>query len=259
MDVNNTTNIGKVKLIMLKGEAGNSIASIEKTSTTDTHEIYTITFTDGTTQQIAIAKGNGIVSIEKTATVGLVDTYTITFTDDSTTTFDIINGQSYTVPTDGVLYYDGSTLPEGFVEVPAPSGSGQYAEIDDTTPSVSKTYSSQKIESLLSYSATEHIVGTWIDGKDIYEVSYERTTAMSSGDTVISDLMDNCEKVIELRIYLHQIYNGTEVWTVLPIDDTNGVAYSFGDDIRINLSSTYASNRANAGCIVVVKYTKSSL
>ena len=127
MDVNNTTNIGKVKIIMLKGEAGNSIASIEKTSTTDTHEIYTITLTDGTTQQIAIARGNGIVSIEKTATVGLVDTYTITFTDDTTTTFDVINGQSYTVPQDGVIYFGGSTTPEGYEETTAPQ---PFADIE---------------------------------------------------------------------------------------------------------------------------------
>ena len=36
--------------------------------------------------------GNGISSIEKTSTEGLVDTYTITFTDGSTTTFTVTNG-----------------------------------------------------------------------------------------------------------------------------------------------------------------------
>lgn len=39
------------------------------------------------------ATGNGILSIQKTATVGLVDMYTITFTDGTTTTFDVTNGE----------------------------------------------------------------------------------------------------------------------------------------------------------------------
>lgn len=37
--------------------------------------------------------GRGIVSIEKTATAGLVDIYTITYTDGTTSTFDVTNGR----------------------------------------------------------------------------------------------------------------------------------------------------------------------
>lgn len=132
MDVKNTTNIGTVKIIMLKGEAGNSIASIEKTSSTEGSEIYTITLTDGSTTTIEVERGRGIASIEKTATVGLVDTYTITFTDETTTTFDVINGQSYTVPTDGIIYYDGATVPEGYDVTSAPAGGGIFTDVTGT-------------------------------------------------------------------------------------------------------------------------------
>ena len=120
MDTRNTTNIGTVKVLMLKGETGNSIATIEKTATTATEDTYTITLTDGSTQTFSVAVGTGITSIEKTATVDLVDTYTITFADGTTTTFDVTNGQSYTVPTDGVIYFDGETLPEGYEETDPP-------------------------------------------------------------------------------------------------------------------------------------------
>ena len=41
--------------------------------------------------------GNGIVSITKTSTVGLVDTYTITYTDSDPTTFTVTNGQDATL------------------------------------------------------------------------------------------------------------------------------------------------------------------
>lgn len=92
MDVNNTTNIGTVKIVMLKGEAGNSIASIEKTATVGAVDTYTLTLTDGSTTSFEVTNGSDIETIEKTATVGLVDTYTITLTDGSTTTFEVTNG-----------------------------------------------------------------------------------------------------------------------------------------------------------------------
>lgn len=41
--------------------------------------------------------GNGIVSITKTSTVGLVDTYTITYTESEPTTFTVTNGQDATL------------------------------------------------------------------------------------------------------------------------------------------------------------------
>lgn len=47
--------------------------------------------------------GNGIESIEKTSTQGLVDTYTIQYTDGNSTTFDVTNGETLTLnATDGL-------------------------------------------------------------------------------------------------------------------------------------------------------------
>lgn len=89
------------KTLLLKGEAGNNIASIAKTATSGLTDTYTITLTDGSTTSFEVtngkdgatgADGNGIVSIEKTATVGLVDTYTITYTNGNTDTFTVTNG-----------------------------------------------------------------------------------------------------------------------------------------------------------------------
>lgn len=94
MDVINTTNLGKVKIIMLKGEAGNSIVSIELTTSASTYDEYTITLTDGSTQTFRVEKGKGIVSIELTGKSGSVDTYTITYTDGTTSTFTVTNGRS---------------------------------------------------------------------------------------------------------------------------------------------------------------------
>ena len=85
-------------------DAGNGIASIEKTGTSGLVDTYTITYTDGTTTTFNVtngqdgatgqtgATGNGIASITKTGSSGLVDTYTITFTDGTTYSYEVTNG-----------------------------------------------------------------------------------------------------------------------------------------------------------------------
>lgn len=98
----------------LIGVNGRGIASIEKTSTDNLIDIYTITYTDNTTDTFQVkngkdgtngqdgkdgangqdgVNGRGIASIEKTSTSGLVDTYTITYTDDTTSTYNVTNGK----------------------------------------------------------------------------------------------------------------------------------------------------------------------
>ena len=93
-----------VKLGNIKGETGNGIASIEKTSSSGLVDTYTITYTNGTTDTFTVTNGKGIVSIEKTSSSGLVDTYTITFNDGPSTTFDVTNGEDGVSVTGVSLY-----------------------------------------------------------------------------------------------------------------------------------------------------------
>lgn len=82
-----------VKTLMLKGQEGQSIKSIEKTGTSGLVDTYTITLTDGTTSTFTVTNGKEISNISKTGTSGLVDTYTITFNDGTTSTFTVTNGE----------------------------------------------------------------------------------------------------------------------------------------------------------------------
>ena len=91
------------------------------------------------------ANGASIESIELTSSDNYVDTYTVNLTDGTTTSFNVTNGQAYTIPKNSVVYYEGNDTPEGYVDANPPSGSGDFAQIDDTAPSSSKVYSSNKI------------------------------------------------------------------------------------------------------------------
>lgn len=81
-----------VKTLMLKGQEGQSIKAIKKTSTSGLADTYTITLTDGATSTFSVTNGKGISSISKIGTSGLVDTYTIRFNDGTTSTFTVTNG-----------------------------------------------------------------------------------------------------------------------------------------------------------------------
>lgn len=77
-----------------QGKDGKSVVSIAKTSTSGLVDIYTITFSDGTTSTFTVTNGesNSIENIALTDSSGLTDTYTITFTNGSTKTFTVTNG-----------------------------------------------------------------------------------------------------------------------------------------------------------------------
>lgn len=80
------------KIIMLKGQEGQNIKKVIKTSTSGLVDTYTITLTDGATSTFTVTNGKAISGISKTGTSGLVDTYTIRFNDDTTSTFTVTNG-----------------------------------------------------------------------------------------------------------------------------------------------------------------------
>lgn len=81
-----------VKILMLKGQKGQSIEGIKKTSTSGLTDTYEISLTDGTKKSFTVSNGKGIKSIEKTSTIGLLDIYTITYNDGTTSTFNVKNG-----------------------------------------------------------------------------------------------------------------------------------------------------------------------
>ncbi len=245
------------KTLLLKGEAGGTIERIVKTETVGLTDIYTIYINDGSTQEIEVTNGSSIASIEYTSSSGNVDTYTVTLTDGSTTTFNVTNGEDYTVPTDGVIFYDGSDTPDGYEDVNPPAGQG--CEIDDANVSLSTTYSSSKIEQLISgiggggvdYSTSEQDTGLkWVDGKPIYQRTFTRSvnsiatgwqvTYVDWGDMVGTKVLKS--EVIYERY--NRVYSGF-------------LMQFYFDDSSPSLYSPFALNESGT-LYVTVWYTKTT-
>ena len=52
----------------------------------------------------------------------------------------------------------------------------------------------------LNYSTEEQVIGRWIDGKPVYQKTYDFTVPVSAeSDIIIGDLPKNCDKVIDIR------------------------------------------------------------
>jgi hypothetical protein len=79
------------KTLMLKGEAGSTIVSMERTGHAGTTDTYTITFDDGSTTDIQIENLSSVESIELTSQTDTEDTYTATLADGSTQSFSVLN------------------------------------------------------------------------------------------------------------------------------------------------------------------------
>ena len=81
------------KIVMLEGEQGTNIKSVEKSASDGLTDTYTITLTDGSKSSFNVTNGKGISSIEKASASGLVDTYTITYNDGTTQNYTVNNGR----------------------------------------------------------------------------------------------------------------------------------------------------------------------
>lgn len=90
----------------VQGEDGVGISNIELTSEVGLTDTYTISYTDGTTQDYNVTNGNGVANIVKQdPTAGqdpLVDVYQINYTDGTSTSFNVTNGAQGEQGTAGV-------------------------------------------------------------------------------------------------------------------------------------------------------------
>lgn len=162
------------KTILLKGEDGSTIKSIEKTNTVGLVDTYTITLDNGDTTTFDVTNGASIDSIELTSSDNYIDTYTVNLTDGTTTNFNVSNGQDFTVPKDSVVYYDGDDVPEGYVETDNPIP--MYEFLTGTMPKQGESVSLNYPEgynfnnTYVVEASVQTSTGAWTNGSTVYNI-----------------------------------------------------------------------------------------
>lgn len=254
------------KTLLLKGEAGQSIGSIEKTATSGVVDTYTITLTDGTTTSFNVTNGTSIANIALTSSSGLVDTYTITLTDGSTTTFNVTNGEDYTVPTDGILFYEGVGVPDGYEASDPPMAKSavemSYAryqtltEAEKTDGTIYMVYDDPTDNYVanngfyLNYSTDEQLTGQkWIDGKPIYQKTFNLTFTTNQLDVDLTAL--SVESVVKID---GGVYNLSG--SFVPFGYESAVSAYTTTASNIHINNIYSSERTNG--YVTLQYTKTT-
>lgn len=204
------------------GAPGIGISSIDKTATAGNVDIYTITYTNGTTSSFYVTNGIngtngtngtngvGISSIDKTATAGLVDTYTITYTDSSTSTFTVTNGADGVgivsidktatvdlVDTYTITYTDGTT--STFTVTNGQGGGTTTVYVDDVvTSSITSSISSHPVSSTtLGTNSIELGSGAQASGNFSNVIGYNSySTAIANNVFGISNKANNTRSII---------------------------------------------------------------
>lgn len=112
--------------------------------------------------------------------------------------------------------------------------------------------------SLHEYSTTEHKVGTWVDGSDVYEITLDLNQTLSPGETTLYHGISNLDKCISIVACC--TYNNGSEWLYLPylspayvssysvaIGNVNASTY------KINVGSLFTSIE---NIYVTLQYTK---
>ena len=168
------------KVVMLKGEGGDTIKSIDKTTTQGLVDIYTITLESGNKTTFNVTNGNGIKTIEKTSTSGLIDTYTITFDNGETTTFNVTNGEKGEKGDKGDTGPQGPQGPKG--EKGDPGDGGGIANVDTELSTTSTNPVQNKVIAESINSIQTQIVPT-----ASIEVGETASKAYNQGDFLVKD------------------------------------------------------------------------
>lgn len=110
------------------------------------------------------------------------------------------------------------------------------------------------VESALNYSETEHVVGTWIDGKTVYEKTVSCGAGPNNTSKNIAHNVSNIDKIV----YINGIGMST---STRPIPDVQTSTPSAGMRVYVsssNITLQSGSDLSGLTCYVTIRYTKTA-
>ena len=262
----NNNDKDNTRVLMVKGEAGATISSIEKTSTSGLVDTYTVTISDGRTQTFTVTNGKSISTIEKTGTSGLVDTYTITFNDLTTQTFTVTNGKdgidgysptatvtkTNSVATISITDKNGTTtatVNDGAPGYEVPAGAVIGWDSNDNIPA-----GYEETDNPNNYSTTETKIGTWVDGKPLYRKIINFGVCPNNTTKGVDHNISNLKRIIHLSGFGGSNQNKGGV--TLPHASANPIALYANDTQVVVIAYQDASGYTQT--YIWVEYTKTT-
>ena len=106
-----------------------------------------------------------------------------------------------------------------------------------------------------NYSTTEHIVGTWIDGKPVYQKTIDFGTLPNSTVKSVSHGISNMNKFIKISGVWFDANNGWDInWS-----SHSTIAHQINAKVtKSNISITTASNYSAYSAYITIQYTKTT-
>jgi hypothetical protein len=138
---------------------------------------------------------------------------------------------------------------------------GKTGHIYDTTNVDNKnenTYSANVIDKFNTYSTTEQVVGTWIDGKPIYRMTVDLGSMSQQATTLSYTIGTNVNLLLECKA----IATKTNSSILIPAETSDFYlkvyAYSKNSVINIDLNRGDPLNFSDRNLVVTVEYTKTT-
>lgn len=99
-----------------------------------------------------------------------------------------------------------------------------------------------------NYSTTEQVIGTWVNGKPLYQISYPMTINISGGQTVTVATLVDSEDIVYFDGYIKEnnIYYGLN-------DRSSRITVNASKELQFNSSSSW-----NGSGYITVRYTKTT-
>ena len=107
----------------------------------------------------------------------------------------------------------------------------------------------EKIPPAIAYSTTEHVIGTWLDGRDIYQKTLTVETAVAVTNDAWADVSAAFDSTIDADVLI-----GAEMHETVPIDPA-GLRFRIVNN-ALSCASLIAVGSLYVGLIVTFKYVK---